>query len=256
MEIKVKDKVIDIKPNSKPYFAKHLISITFDIAILFVLLFILTLALFKSSLADTYNQHTAEYVQIEDKYKLESGVGIKTYIENGENNDKYQVYVDENTNQEYIVVTNKEASQQDIEAYNKLLKEDEKYQDLKFAAGLQSYVILVFSCFICEIILFLIIPLCNKYKASIGQLLTGISIITPSRQTYVKWYQVLIKFLFIFIFESCFLFLWAGVYTLLLVPVLDLIVMLLNKDNRSLRDFISNSMLIEKLSYSFLNNQK
>ena len=249
MEINVKDKTINIEMNSKPYLGKHLLSILFDVGILFLLFFLLNLGFLNSKVADAYHRHTQTYTQIEDKYKLESGVGLKKWVDELENTGDFVVYLDEETSREYIVVVDKQASSEALTTYSKLLKEDESYQEAKFAAGLQSYAISVLSCSISEILLFLIIPLCNTQRATGGQLLTGISLISPGRQSYAKWYQIVGRFLFIFIIESCFIYLWVGIYTFFLIPILDLIVMLLNKRNRSLMDYISGTMAIEKMSY-------
>ena len=60
MHVNYKDKVIDIEPNSKPYFLKHIISDMFDVMTLFLLFFVINLGLFKSPIANTYYSHQAD----------------------------------------------------------------------------------------------------------------------------------------------------------------------------------------------------
>lgn len=260
MEIDVKGKVIDIEPNSKPYLLKHIVALLFDVVTLFLLFFTINLGLLNTGLADTYNKHIKSYTQIQDKYMLESGCGVKKWVEESSNNGNSIVYFDENVSKYYIVTKDENITNDEIALYRELLKKDNNYQETKFAAALHQYLISALSGAISEVVLFLVIPLCNKKRATGGQLLTGISLLSLSRQTYAKWYQVLARFLLILIIESCILYLWTGIYTFFLIPVLDIVIMLINKKNRSLRDYLTGTMLIEDKSYSSIiildNNSK
>ena len=61
---------------------------------------------------------------------------------------------------------------------------------------------------------------------------------------------VFFRFLFIFLIDGAFFYLFTGVYTFLLVPVLRLTEMLFNKKNKTICDALTGVMIIEKLSYN------
>lgn len=248
MEVIYKDRKIDIEPNSKPYLFKRIVAEMFDIGLLFVLFFVVCLGLFNSNLSSTYYDHSNRVSSIQDSLKLESGYGEKKYVDD-DYVQGYKVYYDESTGSNYIVVKNESADNDNYVSYMNLLSNNDIYQEEVFAADLHRYLISALSCLIGETVLFLIIPLCNKQRSTIGQLLMGISLFDLSRQAYAKWYQVLFRFLFIFFIESCLMYLWTGIYTFLLIPVITLIFVLLSKNDRCLRDYLTGTMLIEKLSY-------
>lgn len=254
MEIKVKDSVIEIEPNSKPYLLKRIVADLFDIGVLFLVWFSINLGFFNSKLANTYNNYVQVQSKIKDEAMLDSGYGEIRYIEEGDSTNGYIVYKDELNNKEYIVVKKSAPSVDETQKYAETINNSQAYKDAVFGANIHRYVISGFACFISEIAFFLVVPLLNKKRATFGQMLMGISLFSLRFEKYAKWYHILIRFLWLFIFESCLLYLISGIYTFLLVPVIDLIVMLLSKNtNRVLRDYISKTMLIENKSYLPIN---
>ena len=89
----------------------------------------------------------------------------------------------------------------------------------------------------------------NRGRATPGKLLTGTAVFVESRQTLALRRHALGRFLFVFLLDSLFLYLLTGIYTFLLVPVLRLTVLLLNRKNRTLCDYATRTMVIEKCSY-------
>lgn len=248
MKVKIKNKTIDIEPNSKPFLAKRIISGLFDLFTFAILFFLLNLAFFNSGLSTNFYNHVEAYTKIQDTYKLESGYGEKEYVDEG--NDKNIVYVDEDNDQQYIVVINKEATKESYNQYVNLLNQDSTYRDEVFASDANRYFISLLSIGISEIILYLFVPLINKQRATLGQLLTGLALFHPKTQLYARWYHVLARFLLIFLIESALIYMWMGIYTFLLIPVIQFIVILLSKDDKCLREYVTGTMLIEKISYS------
>ena len=61
------------------------------------------------------------------------------------------------------------------------------------------------------------------------------------------------RFLFIYLFDSLALYLFTGLLTFLLVPVLRLIQMLLNRKHKTIVDYMTATMIIEKASYNGIN---
>ena len=132
---------------------------------------------------------------------------------------------------------------------DEMLAENEVYQNEKFTATLHSYLIRMGIGLVSELILFLIIPLINKDGLTIGKKLCGVMLFDEYRQSKINKKQVCARFLFI-VLASGFIYPWTGIYSFLLFPVLRFIILMLNKKNKSLTDYLSRSMYIEKLSYS------
>lgn len=253
MEIKNKNSSIDLSPNSKPYLLKRIISDLFDIGVLFVGWFVITLGIINLGLDSTYNEYLNTSSQIQDTAMIESGYGIITYIDENTNTNGRIIYNDEKTNKKYIVEKVDSPKEEAINKYKELLNSNDEYKNAIFGASLHRYLISVISCLLMESIFFLLVPLINKKRATLGQLLTGISLYSLRFEKYSRWYHVLGRFLFIFLIESSLLYLLTGIYTFLLIPVLNLIMILLNKNGRTIRDLISGTMLIENKSYSPIN---
>ena len=203
------------KPNSKPVFLKRVISTGFDVVSLFLVFMVLTYIITQTPLAAEYNRHVENYREIE-----------KTVLQQCEN---------------------------DLNKARERLSTDQAYRDEMFAANLHGYLLKGLARGIAEAILFLIIPLSDPARGTIGRRLTGIALFDESRQSYARWYQVLGRFVFIFVFESMTLYLWTGILTFLLVPVLRLIAVMLNRKDKTLCDYRTFTMLIEKTSYSSIH---
>ncbi len=203
------------KHNSKPVFLKRVISTGFDVVSLFLLFMVLTYIITQTPLAAEYNRHVENYREIE-----------KTVLQQCEH---------------------------DLNKARERLSTDQAYRDEMFAANLHGYLLKGLARGIAEAILFLIIPLSDPARGTIGRRLTGIALFDESRQSYARWYQVLGRFVFIFVFESMTLYLWTGILTFLLVPVLRLIMVMLNRKDKTLCDYRTFTMLIEKTSYSSIH---
>jgi hypothetical protein len=250
MQVNYKDKVIDIEPNSKPYFLKHIISDMFDVMTLFLLFFVINLGLFKSPIANTYYSHQAEATKIIDNCRLETGMGYQEFVNDETDISGKTVYTDSD-GKEYIVVINKDATSEQKQEFATKMNSSQAYKDEIFASNLHRYLISMLSISLAGLPLLLIVPLTNKKRATAGQLLTGIALFSKGRQTYAKWYSPLIRYILYF-GGFVILYPWTDIVTFLVIPVIDLIIMLINKDNKTIRDYMSGTMLIENKSYSSL----
>lgn len=202
---------IELEPNSKPYLLKRLLADGFDILLIFALFMLLTALVMKTPLAATYQGHYERYREIEE---------------------------------ETISAKN-----QDAEAIGKALGENEEYRNERFAANLHGYLLKAAACFLAEVLVLLVIPLCNLSRATPGKLMTGILPFNERRQSKAAGYQILYRFLYVYLIDSLLLYLLTGILTFLLVPVLRLTEMLLNQKNKTICDGITGVMIIEKLSY-------
>ena len=211
----VRGKEIELDPNSKPYLVKRLIADGFDTVLLFVLFMLLTAWIMNTRWAGTYAAHYERYKAIESETAEHyPGDAARISAELGGN---------------------------------------EEYRDERFAASLHSYLLKAACALAAELVLFLLIPLLRKDRATPGKILTGLMPFHLRRQARAQWYQIVYRFLFIFVIDSLVLYLFTGIWTFVLVPVIRLSEMLLNRNNRTVCDGITGIMIIEKLSYNGIN---
>ena len=217
MNAESKGRQIEIEANSKPYLLKRVISDGFDIVLIFGLFMLLTALIMRSPMAATYRSH------------VEKANGIaQEYYErlDGENNQ---------------------------EAFREALENDREFTDERFAANLHGYLLEALSGFISEALVLLAIPLLSKDRSTPGKLMTGVMLFSRKRQGRASALQILGRFAFVYFLDSLAIYLFAGIFTFLLVPVLRITEMLLNKENRTLCDFATGLTVIEKLSYDGIN---
>ena len=203
---------IELAPNSKPYLLKRMLADGFDIALIFGLFMLFTMLLLKTPLADAYQSHFARSQAIEQEIAAEAA--------------------------------------NDPDAAAQALRENREYLDEVFTANLHSYLLKAAACFPAELLILLLVPLFTGDRVTPGKLLTGIMPFNEKRQSRITKAQVLYRFLFVFLIDSLALYLYTGILTFLLVPVLRLSEMLLNsRKNKTLCDLITGVTMIEKLSY-------
>ncbi len=215
MKAEVNGTTIELTPNSKPYLLKRILADGLDTVLLFGLFMLFTMLVLKTPLADVYHSHFDRYSAIEKETA--------------------------------------EALGNDAEAVSAALNSNDEYKNERFAANLHSYLLKALACFIAEVIVLLIVPLVSRDRATPGKLLCGVLLFNERKMTRALWYQIVFRFLFIFLFDSLGLYLLTGVLTFLLVPVIRLIEMLLNKKNKTICDYMTGAMAIEKLSYDGIN---
>lgn len=202
---------IKLEPNSKPYLIKRIISDGFDTAIIFMLFTVISLALFSSPIAKIYNEHYANYVKVREE-----------------------------TAEEFA---------NDASAIAASLKDNGYYLEERFAANLHAYLIKLLAGFIAEAAVLLIVPLLSKTRKTPGKMMTNIMPFCERKRAKASRLAVFGRFMFIFFIDSAFLYLYTGILTFLLVPVIRLTEMLLNKKNKTVCDALSGVMIIEQLSY-------
>ena len=203
---------IRLEPNSKPYLLKRIISDGFDVVVIFLLFMIISAALFSSPLADTYNTHYDNCVKVHES-------AIEEYGE-------------------------------DTEAIGESLKNNAYYRDEQFAANLHSYLLKLLAGFIAEATVLLVVPLISKVRGTPGKMLTRIMPFSEKKQTKASGMRIVGRFVFVFVIDSAFLYLYTGILTFILVPVIRLTEMLLNKKNKTICDAVTGIMIIEQLSYN------
>ena len=215
MKAEVQDKTVEIERNSKPYLLKRLISDGFDTVLIFGLFMLFTALLMRSSFANTYNTYYERYRAIEAQ-------AVEAYGD-------------------------------DAQAISDALNSNREYGDARFAASLHSYLLKAAAGFLATMPVLLAVPFLNRNRATPGKLMTGIMPFHERRQRRAVWYQIVTRFLFIFLIDCLGLYLLTGIWTFLLVPVLRLIEILCSRKNKTICDMITGILIIEKLSYSGIN---
>ena len=242
-------KTIAMDANSKPIWYKRIIATGFDIVTLFLtayLAFYICNITPISNNARLYKQYMTE---IEDDAKLITGYGYKEVINQGEEGD-YLLHYDEENNEYYIVKNTDYPSSEITTEYKNIVNSNTKYSEYQFSYMINNYFIVMGCGLVSELIFLLIVPLTNKKRATCGQLLCGLQVISVKRQNRAAWYQILGRFFFIFIIESVIPYLIISMWVILAVPVITFIVRYFNKDNRSVYEFVTSTRLIEAQTFS------
>lgn len=248
--------------NVKPNIILRLAAALIDICSIF-LLSLGAYSLFgKTSLGASVTKYNEEIVTIQDSYKLQTlvegsteTIGYKIYeSEEGYANATGLVHTDDVGN--YRVVNNSTISDALKNAYSAALKKDVSYQNASFNYRLCDFGVMSLAISIAEIILIFAIPMTNKRRATIGKLLAGTQLITYKIEGPAKWYQLIGRFFFVLIIETLLPYLFVSTLALIIAPVIALVISLINKKGRTLRDLITGTMIIDKRSYAPLIEPK
>ena len=215
MKAEVNGRTFEIEPNSRPYLLKRVLSDGFDTVLIFALFILLTMLLLKTPLAGTYQRHY----------------------------ERAQAILKETA----------EAYGNDEKAVSDALNQNDEYRNELFAANLHSFLLKALAGFIAEALILLLVPLLNRNRCTPGKLMTGIMPFNERRQSRVVWYQILYRFLYVFLIDSLAFYLFTGILTFILIPVLRFTELLFSKKHKTLCDLITGVMIIEKLSYDGIN---
>ncbi len=259
-----KDTEREFEPNSKPFWTMRVAAGLIDVFLIFLMTFGLYQLFVRTPMNSGLRQYGNGMVEIQDQYKLktliegdDSTVGHKLY----ENEEKYGeyttnlVYFDEDLSLHYVVVDNENVSDALANKYVEVVTSDETYKAYQFNYRLINYGITMLALGISETVLFFFIPLINKRRATLGQLLAGTQLINSAYQVEAKWYQLFGRFLWVFLIESALPYLFLELYTMLVIPVVVFLITLTNKNRRTLHDFISRTMIIDKKTFVRLTDK-
>lgn len=251
--------------NTKPRFLARILSPIVDIFLLFLLFFGAFQLETSTPISNDYHRVREELITISDTTKLETNYGYKLY-DDDENYkayvaQSYQVYKVEDTedpyyNHSYVVINNAEISNEAKTAYQDSLKNNSTYQARYLTYKATRYGLTMLAATSSELVLFLLIPLLNKRRATLGRFVAITSLINV-KEVKAKWWQVLVRFLFILVVETALpLYFLTELGALLVVIIVNLIVTLISrKTSRTLRDYVSFTKIINKNSFKPINEQ-
>ena len=245
-----------MEPNVKPAISMRIAGGLLDIGLVFLATFGFHSIITSTPLGQTLSNYRVEMINIQDEYKLQTLVegsdetyGHKAY----EGSEEYVTYSNfvKHTDEAgtYVVVNNQTISQSVIDAFNNSVKNDASYKTASFNYRFVDFGYLCLASGVAELILILGIPLIHKKRSTIGKMLAGTYLVHKEYCTPPKWYQILGRFLLIYLFETVLPYLAiSNILAVILVPIILFIISLFNKQNRTITDYITRTRLIDKRS--------
>lgn len=243
-----KEEII-IGPKQKAHPVKRILAGFFDMVIMFFATMGVYMLVASTPIANNYNNYKNEAIQIEDSYKLSTGYGEKIYlINNNGDNEGHIVYKEEGTDFEYFVRNVLNPSEEVKNAYTSAVNADDKHGLLLTYMNIHRYLMTaVISGGIVELLCIFVVPAIKSNGSTPGMWICGIRMVSTKDYERPKWFQYFLRFLFMYVVESLIPYFFIGQWTMVAVPVILLIVMFVNKKNKTLHDFIGSVMVIERI---------
>ena len=260
-EEKKKNAPIELEPNSKPFWTMRLAGGLIDICLAFLAAIGFYALILITPMSEPLNFNKTQARIIQDNYKVTELVegsdetyGHKVYEDDPEYG-KYTTYVvhEEEDGTKYVVVNNDTISDEVIAAYKKALKEDKIYQSYVFNAEFIDYGYTMLASFVSSAIFYIVIPLVNKRRATVGMLLAGTQLIHSKYYVRSRWYQVVGRYIFQFLVLLAGPYLFLGGWAIFIMPLASFITTLFTKSGRSLHDVISFTKVIDKRTFKKLS---
>lgn len=229
----------EVKEDNAPLkFIQFFAATIIDFGLAFLLYFLLFFLVQKTPLANNYHNAQNDMIDIQIETGVNTGFFEKTYLAQDETVDA-TLYTDDGGT--YYYKLNNDFKNDYLDSLNA----NETYSSLKLAYTVNTFVLVLGSLFVSETVFFLVIPLLNKRRASIGFLFAGGRMISKKYVDKARWYQVLGRFAFIFLIDSALFYFAIGEAGLLFVPFITLLFRLFSKNRRALHDFASGIMIID-----------
>ena len=261
--VEVQEKVTP-QYNLKPRTLARILSVLVDIFTVFLLGFLVFQIELATPISNDYYALREDMIVILDNTKIETEYGHKMYEDEegfSEYKVSYHIYTEndetsEKKGMDYVVVNNADISTEVKNNYVNSLKNNGTYQSHYLTYRAIYFGLLMLAVGSVELVAFLVIPLTNKRRATIGKFVALTSLIS-SKETKVKWWQILIRFLFILLIETALPLFYLSEFAAVLVVVLvNLIVMFISrKTSRTLRDYVSFTRIIDMKSFKTINEQ-
>ncbi len=270
------------EPNSKPFWSMRIAGGLIDIFLLFLLTFGLYQLFIMTPMGNPLRANFDKVYEVSEHYKL------KPLLEGSDETMAYMVYQDEteyavvsqdhrvyhdhDLNLDYVIVDYESSTDELVAAYREAVPKDAIYKKATFDYDLINYAITMLAGGISELVLFFIIPLTNKRRASLGKLFAGTQLINSKYQVRAKWFQLLGRYLFIFLIETAVPVLFLGsfgsymfkgyvygyyvfTFAFFIVPIVSYLISFTNKRRKSLHDLVSFTMIIDKKTFLPIDEQ-
>ena len=251
--------------NIRPRFLARFLGALVDIFLLFLLSFGVFQLEMSTPISNDYYHLKEEVVTMIDTTKLETDYGYKLFDDDEKYSSyvsaSYQTYKEENEedahySHSYVVVNKDEITDEVKNAYQDALKNNGTYQSRYLSYRATYYGLLMLATGCSELALFFLIPLFNKRRATVGRFVAITSLIS-TKEVAAKWWQILLRFLFILVVETALpLFYLSEFGALIVVSLINLIIVSISrKSYRTLRDYVSFTRIIDKNSFKPINEQ-
>ena len=191
---------------------------------------------------------------IKEDIKVQAQYSKEEVVDEGYNGENLLHY---NEEESYYYIVNDidfgedtQAKEAAIASFKELIQKDDTYNGLSTSYHLHNFIITALLCGgVTELIFIFIIPVIKNNGQTLGMMVCQEKMINPKYVGKAKWYQHLGRWAFMFIIESAIPYFFLAEFTILVVPTVLIVIMLLNKNNRTLHDFVSQVMVIDKRTF-------
>ena len=244
----------DLGPNSKPTIFARLLSGLVDMLIMFFFHYALYSLVLITPISNNLHKYWNEMLLVKEDIKVQAHYSEEEVVDMDYNGKNLLHY---NEKEDYYYIVNDIDFKEDTEAksaaiasFQEIIKKDDLYNGLSTSYHLHNFVVTALLCGgITELIFIFIIPIIKNNGQTLGMMVCQAKMINPKYAGQARWYQHLGRWAFMFIVESCIPYFFLAEYTLLVVPLILIIIMLFNKDNRTLHDFVSQVKVIDKRTF-------
>ena len=255
MEESKKERFIrELGPNSKPTLFSRLLAGLVDMVIMFFFHYALYSLVLLTPISNNLHTYWNGMLLAKEDVKVQAKYSEEEVVDSNYSGDKLLHYNEEESYY-YIVkdidfgedTASKEAA---IASFQELIQKDDMYNGYSTSYHLHNFIVTALLCgSVTELIFIFVIPIIKNNGQTIGMMLCQAKMINPKYSGQARWYQHLGRWAFMFIVESCIPYFFLAEYTMLVVPTVLIAIMLLNKNNRTLHDFVSQVMVIDKRTF-------
>ena len=255
MEESKKERFIrEVGPNSKPTLFSRLLSGLVDTIIMFFFHYALYSLVLLTPISSNLHTYWNQMLLIKEDIKVQAQYSKEEVVDEGYNGENLLHY---NEEESYYYIVNDidfgedtQAKEAAIASFKELIQKDDTYNGLSTSYHLHNFIITALLCGgVTELIFIFIIPVIKNNGQTLGMMVCQEKMINPKYVGKAKWYQHLGRWAFMFIIESAIPYFFLAEFTILVVPTVLIVIMLLNKNNRTLHDFVSQVMVIDKRTF-------
>lgn len=263
-----------LEPNKRAFWSMRIASFIIDVCLIFLATYGFKFLFDNTGISNGAKDNYYHMWSVADHLKLDDTVtegevyALKIYEDNEIYNEpaykNYLVYpLDNDTDPRYKIIDMDKIDNTYVisdalkQRYVKALSENNLYKNYSFNYKLIDYGLVMFAAGLSTIVFLIIVPLLNKRRATLGKLFAGIQVINSKYIVEAKWYQIVGRAIFIYLFEMALpqLFLGNAIYTILTSSALIALTTVLTKSKRSLNDLISRVEPIVKTTFVPLDEQ-
>ena len=244
--------------NEKPNFLARIMGAIIELCLILMGGIGLVQLIYHTGISSPYYKYVNEMKEVSDVAKLDTGIGKKLYSTDPTYGDytSYIVHTDEVG--QYIVVNNENYTEEMVKNYNAILNNNVSYVNNKLRVEALDYAYTVTAAGISEFLFIFIIPLVNKRRATPGKLAAGTMLIHRKTESRAKWWQVMVRFIWIFVIETALpLLLLNYLFAAIIVSAIVFLLMLISKkENRTLHDLVSGTRVIDTRTFVPITEQE